>query len=433
MAAAGERPALRGRAEADQLVLEVLREHADSLLRVARRHSLCQDDAHDAYQRAAEIFLRHAQRLDAAEAYKWIHTVTKHEAMRVRQSRLRLVGSEDVDFDAREAPDLPAPEERVLRFERLTRSAEALQRLKPQELRALWLKAQGHSYAEIAELQGWTYTKVNRCITEGRRSFLERYEGIESGAECRRWEPVISAMVDGEATAAQVTQIRPHLRNCPACRATLRSMRESGPGLAALLPLPAVAVAVPHAAHHAEATGSLFVRAYEYVGGHVLRVQDAIEATAGGKVAAVAASAAAIAGGGVAVQHAVTAPAKPRAVATAHGIAGRGPGSSAANRVVRPTGAIAGMAVARPPAHPPLTVSQRAHVTRRSEFGFSKQAREARASHAGTAAREFSSSSPTSATATAASTSSSAAAPAPVAAPPHSSAATQTAAAEFGG
>ena len=30
------------------------------------------------------------------------------------------------------------------------------------------LQAQGYSYAEICERCGWTYTKVNRCLAEGR-------------------------------------------------------------------------------------------------------------------------------------------------------------------------------------------------------------------------------------------------------------------------
>jgi hypothetical protein len=34
---------------------------------------------------------------------------------------------------------------------------------------------QGHSYQEICELTGWTYTKVNRCLTEGRKRFFDRY------------------------------------------------------------------------------------------------------------------------------------------------------------------------------------------------------------------------------------------------------------------
>jgi DNA-directed RNA polymerase specialized sigma24 family protein len=39
-----------------------------------------------------------------------------------------------------------------------------LARLKPAERTALGMRAAGLSYAEIGELRGWTYTKVNRCI-----------------------------------------------------------------------------------------------------------------------------------------------------------------------------------------------------------------------------------------------------------------------------
>jgi hypothetical protein len=46
-------------------------------------------------------------------------------------------------------------------------------------------------------------TKTNRCLAEGRRSFLERYARIESGGECERLAPLLSAFVDGEAGGAQ--------------------------------------------------------------------------------------------------------------------------------------------------------------------------------------------------------------------------------------
>ncbi len=289
-------------------MLAIIGRHADSLLRVAQRHSLCPDDAQDAYQRALEIFLRHAPALDADRAHLWIHTVVKHESMRLRAARSRSVGTEEHDLDAHAAPGAASPHEQVLAFEHLTRSAEALQRLKPQELRALWLKAQGHSYQEIAELCSWTYTKVNRCITEGRRSFLERYAGIESGEECRRWEPLLSAIVDGEAGAAELAKARPHLRNCPACRATIRRLRETKAPLAALLRVPVVAAGVHH-----EPAGGLLSRIYEALAGPLheraiastAKLQATVDAVAGGKMAAVAAGAAALAGGGVAVDRAV--------------------------------------------------------------------------------------------------------------------------------
>ena len=98
--------------------------------------------------------------------------VIKHEAIGIRRSRLQLVDDNPVDLDRHEASTVPSPDERVVAFDRLAASAEAMQRLKPDELRALWLRAQGLSYEEIVEITGWSYTKVNRCITEGRRAFI---------------------------------------------------------------------------------------------------------------------------------------------------------------------------------------------------------------------------------------------------------------------
>lgn len=222
--------------QAQELVLTTVATHAEALLRVAYRHSLCADDAHDAYQRSMEILLRRAPTLDPKSAHKWLTVVVKREAMEVRRGRGEAVASGDFDYDD-VASETSSPEERAMSADRATRAAEALKRLKPQELRALWLKALGHSYEEISELTGFSRTKVNRCLAEGRKAFLERYEGIESGEECERWAATLSAIVDGEATAAQLGDVRPHLRNCTACQATLRGLRESTPPLRAVLPI----------------------------------------------------------------------------------------------------------------------------------------------------------------------------------------------------
>jgi RNA polymerase sigma factor (sigma-70 family) len=289
--------------QARELVLAVVSQHADSLLRTARRHSLCADDAQDAYQRTMEILVRRAATLDPPQAYKWAHTVCKREAMAVREQRQQLVSCEEPDLDREEARHVPSPEERIVSFDRLRRSAEALQRLKPHELRALWLKAEGFSYDEISRQTGWSYTKVNRCITEGRRAFMATYARIEGGGECERWLPLLSAIVDGEATSEQLLEIRPHLRNCAACRATVRELHATTAPLAALLP---VGLAPAAAAGHGQ---GLFARVFEALTGGIhdraasaaLKLQAAAETASAGKLAAVAASAAAIAGGGAVV------------------------------------------------------------------------------------------------------------------------------------
>jgi len=45
--------------------------------------------------------------------------------------------------------------------------------LKRDERRALSLLAFGYSYREICEQTGWSYTKVNRCLAEGRATLRE--------------------------------------------------------------------------------------------------------------------------------------------------------------------------------------------------------------------------------------------------------------------
>jgi len=287
-------------------VIAILTAEAPSMLRIARRHSLCPDDAQDAYQRAVEIFLRRTNDLRPETTPGWLRTVVKHEAMAVRRARQQQVAGDDIDFEAHEAADVPTAEERLLSFDQLTRSAEALQRLKAHEVSALLLKAEGYSYAEISEMTGWTYTKVNRCITEGRRNFLRLYAGIEAGLECERWAPLLSAIADGEASAREMLEARPHLRGCPACRASIRAARESGPRIAAVLPLGALALSPGHGL--GDGPGFL-VRAYEAISCALhdraavvaVKVQAGADLAASGKVAAVAASAAAVAGGGAAV------------------------------------------------------------------------------------------------------------------------------------
>jgi DNA-directed RNA polymerase specialized sigma24 family protein len=114
----------------------------------------------------------------------------------VRRARERLLGGrlpaarddDPLALDSLPA-DRPGPAERAERRERVARSSEALAALKPQERRALILKAEGYSYAEIQKLCGWTYTKVNRCMAEGRKAFLERFAEIYGGAVIRARSP----------------------------------------------------------------------------------------------------------------------------------------------------------------------------------------------------------------------------------------------------
>ena len=213
--------------EAHRRVAGVAARHERTLLRVARQASLCHDDALDAYQRALEIFVRRVATVEPATEVAWLKVVVRHEAMAIRRARSEAVADGELDLDAFVPGPERSVEDQIASSERVRRSAEALRALKADEAKALMMKAHGLSYEEIGERNGWSYTKVNRAITEGRRRFIKAYEGIESGEECERFVPIVQALSSGSATAAQVLEIRPHLRHCTACRATVRELHVS--------------------------------------------------------------------------------------------------------------------------------------------------------------------------------------------------------------
>jgi RNA polymerase sigma factor (sigma-70 family) len=208
-------------------VAAVVTRHERTLLRVARQASLCDDDAYDAYQRALEIFVRRVATVDPATEVAWLKVVVRHEALAIRRARSESVTGEAVDLDAIVPGPERSVEDQIAAGERVRRSAEALRALKPDEAKALMMKAHGLSYDEISARNGWTYTKVNRAITEGRRRFMRAYAGIESGEECERFAPIVAALSTGEASASDILRIRPHLRHCTACRAQVRDLHLS--------------------------------------------------------------------------------------------------------------------------------------------------------------------------------------------------------------
>ena len=212
----------------------LIKSHDAVFRRTARRYSICADDAEDAYQRALEILLTKAPSIEGDGLVRWMQTVTKREALAVRRQRERLLGSprppsdgDDADRDPLDfiASERPGPNDRLARRERVTRSGEALRALKPQEVRALTLKAQGYSYAEIGEITGWSYTKINRCMAEGRKRFLQVFADIEQGRRCEELAAALSEFADGESANGSTDALEFHLRSCATCRAKLRAYR----------------------------------------------------------------------------------------------------------------------------------------------------------------------------------------------------------------
>jgi RNA polymerase sigma factor (sigma-70 family) len=206
-----------------------IEEYGALMLATARRWSATDADAEDAFQRAAERALRNRPSGTPDEVRLWLRTTVKHEALSIARDRRRTAPggtAESLSGERMFSPQTtPDTDVRAERLERLRLGSQALRRLKPQEIRALQLQAEGFSYKEIAAITSWSMTKVNRCLAEGRRAFELALDGIESGAECDRLEAALAAFAAGTATPEQRAAVSPHLVTCLACRARLRDHR----------------------------------------------------------------------------------------------------------------------------------------------------------------------------------------------------------------
>lgn len=291
--ARAERP--RDRVAAHSLATEIARTHGDALLRAARRYAGDPDDAHDAYQRALELLLEHAATIDRAKALPWMHVVVRREAsaLRRRHDRHTALDAEALDHHASDRTD-----DELDRIDLAQRAGEALASLKDAEAQALCLRAQGLSYEEIGEAYGWSYTKVNRAVSEGRRAFVDHYLGAERGDVCAQAGDRIGAYLAGELRSRDQVRMRAHLTRCPACRAQLHAERTAGHALQALLPPAVVTASDRHGLLHDHVMAPLT----DLLG----RLSPAADHALGAKLGAVALTTAALAGGGVTVQHEVS-------------------------------------------------------------------------------------------------------------------------------
>jgi len=151
---------------------QALTEARAALRRQARRHAPGDAEAEDALQDASVDFLRAYDGPAGVDAVRWLNSAIKHRAWeqghKQRRSRARTV------IESEDGPEIqiPAgtvdPAERVARDDEVERFIAAMMQLKPDERTALIMFGLGFSYRDICERRGWTYTKVNRCIAEGR-------------------------------------------------------------------------------------------------------------------------------------------------------------------------------------------------------------------------------------------------------------------------
>jgi DNA-directed RNA polymerase specialized sigma24 family protein len=146
------------------------------LLRQATKNSARPSDAEDALQDACLRFLAHYEGPPGTDALRWMMLVTKRCAWEIaarrgdRESPRELCAGDPHGpgaFSARGDTNLD-PALIVERSQRNEQRIAALTKLKHDERTALILFGLGFSYNEIADRKSWSYTKVNRCIREGR-------------------------------------------------------------------------------------------------------------------------------------------------------------------------------------------------------------------------------------------------------------------------
>jgi len=162
-----------------EILNELLARHRRELYRQAYRHVHRPSDVEDAMQDACAQFMYGYDGPSGTDALRWMLTVLKRCAWGIKERERHQRGCmslEGLSFDGDRGLETPRGEDPLdphMSAERAERCAEelaAVDRLKPDERTALLLLGLGYSYREIAETQGWTHTKVNRCIAEGRET-----------------------------------------------------------------------------------------------------------------------------------------------------------------------------------------------------------------------------------------------------------------------
>ena len=164
----------RSAEEVQELAVALFEEHAGYLMAIATRNAGGSVPVgEEALQEALIAFLRAFDPGRGAPPLAWLTLTLKRECWRRygRERFDRRVGWEVGEDDeyASLLEQLPSPGESLEdRLAGLHEDRQRLGRLRPDERTGLGLFAAGFSYKEIAARQGWSYTKVNRCMREGR-------------------------------------------------------------------------------------------------------------------------------------------------------------------------------------------------------------------------------------------------------------------------
>ena len=184
MHASSAEPGRRARVQA--LAERLYRERYDYLLRIATKNAAKRGDAEEAVSEALASFIRAFDPDCDAPPLAWLTLALKRQCWATyrrvqldRRHRHEVVsdpGDAGVSVDSI-CSDLPGSEQLLEAAECCSEARRLLAQLKPAERRALLLIAAGYSYVEIGAINGWTFTKVNRSLAEGRARLRQLRSG----------------------------------------------------------------------------------------------------------------------------------------------------------------------------------------------------------------------------------------------------------------
>ena len=167
------------RAEVQALAGQIYDAHRSRLLAIARRNCDSAEQAEEALQDAFVLFIDRFNPASEAPPLAWLTLTLKRRCWalyrlqrRGWRQRSERDGERCSDAELLGRPS-QYPDDLLDLAEEVVVIRSQLAALNPAERRAISLLALGYSYREIGQITGWSYTKTNRCLAEGRAALRE--------------------------------------------------------------------------------------------------------------------------------------------------------------------------------------------------------------------------------------------------------------------
>jgi RNA polymerase sigma factor (sigma-70 family) len=167
------------RTQAQALAEQLYRERYDHLLRIAAKHAANREDAEEALQFSFSALIEKYDPAGGSPPLGWLTLTLQRRCWALyREAHLdRSAGQEATpdsagrSFAAESIPSGDTGPEQLIELVEDARTRLAA--LKPAERRTLSLIAAGFSYQEVGQITGFSYTKTNRSLSEGRARLRE--------------------------------------------------------------------------------------------------------------------------------------------------------------------------------------------------------------------------------------------------------------------